>query len=166
MAEINEALLIKREGGGDDYAGYAGGWNGGVRDVTSGNHEGAEATNWEFYDDAPHFVSGYYHNLWDDDYYGHGVERVYYEGWNEGKEAALAMKEGMGNPIKEKSSEEILYERRMKCFTMAEKYAPVGAVRGQGEREPVGETIARAEALYNYFHNGTTPGATPVKEGK
>lgn len=161
MAEINEEL-IRKEGGRDAYIGFDGGWNGGVRDVTSGNHEryreGEEA---DIYADPPYYVGGFYHELHDANYYGGNTE--YYEGWNEGKEAALAMKNGE-KPVIEKSPEEIQYDRRMKCFTMAEKYAPRPAIQG-GEKEPVGETIARAEVLMNYFYGGVTPGA-PVKEGK
>jgi len=158
-AEIHAALL--KAGPGEYVTGYDGGWDAGIRDVTSGNHDRITA-NPDLYDDPPWYVDGFYQDLHDDNYFGGGQATEWYEGWNEGKEAALAMKSGEKQVV-EKSPEEIRYERRMKCFTMAEKYAPRPAING-GEKEPVGETIARAEVLMDYFYGGTIPGE-PVKEG-
>jgi hypothetical protein len=150
--DIIAALQVFVEQGNLNYT-YDRGWNQGVI---------AGANNEKIYDDGVYTVDGYYTNLDDEDYYGAGM-RDYYEGWNEGKEAALAMKEGKEKSVSEKTPEEIQYERRMKCFTMSEKYAPNAAIRG-GEREPVGETINRAEILYGYFYSGALPGSAAVKE--
>jgi hypothetical protein len=156
MAEIKDALINTEPF--EVQTGHTRGWNAGVLDVTTGNHGRNKS-----YNDDPWYVDGFYHNLGDQDYYG-DVEVDWYEGWNEGKEAALAMKEGKEKSVSEKTPEEIQYERRMKCFTMSEKYAPNAAIRG-GEREPVGETIGRAEILYGYFYSGAIPGSA-VKEEK
>jgi hypothetical protein len=158
MVEIMEALE-KTIPLGEYGMTYESGWNAGVRGVVSGDHDRTIA-NPEDFDDPPHYVGGFYLNLDDENYYGNQLE--WYEGWNEGKEAALAMKNGE-KPVIEKSPEEIQYDRRMKCFTMAEKYAPRPAING-GEKEPVGETIKRAEVLMNYFYGGDIPGEA-VKEG-